>query len=769
MFSYKVFVIPALAFAEIFSLVSQPKEIQAQNLVWKFEEKILDSDPLANHRINDIQIADIDQDGWEDIFVSGRNAASQPEHQAAWYKNPQNEESTWQRVQIIPGSWKYGALGDLDGDGDIDIATDNDDKWDGAVAWLENDGTPLDGGWKKNNLGLTGAPDLFYVEDLNKDGKAEIVVMYKDGPIYILRRPADVRAAWDRTTITPQTTPGAITAGGSVGDVDQDDDIDILFSNKWYENPGGTGWTDGGNWTSRSIDTAWATEARSEVGDVNGDGNPDIVLSGEETGQGVSWYENNDPHGTSGWTKHVITSVYSGVHSLQLADFNRDGRLDVFAAEMHTSPQKRVTVFEQTATGSWVEHVVSNVGSHNAKVADINQDSLPDIVGKNFEKRSGVDANPRLWLNRISDGEDGQLDSWKRVIIETDLAYNPVIVDVKDIDQDNRPDIITGGWWYGNPGSASGNWLAKKHTIGSGISNMAAVYDFDQDGDLDILGTNGQPVGGKLIWVENNGSGTFSTPRSAGSSRGDFLQGSEVAQLISGEGPEVILSWHNGARVSPVIGTEWLKVPSDATQQWALGQLIDTTNEEQVSVGDIDQDGDLDIHLGTSWLSNSSGTFSTQTGASLTGGDPDRVRLADIDGDSDLDVVITAEHADSSNPSHLVWAENNGSGGGWAVHEIPTSGSHELLSMDVGDIDQDGDIDISVGEYGGDGKVWIYENTNRGGSWGEYVVDSGSSTIDHHSGAQLHDVDADGDLDIVSIGWLDGKQSVVVYENTASD
>ena len=86
----------------------------------------------------------------------------------------------------------------------------------------------------------------------------------------------------------------------------------------------------------RSIDSAWTTEARSAVGDLNGDGRPDIVLTGEEDESGVAWYIGpSDPH-TGNWTKRVVVSSgYEGVHSLDLADFDRDGDLDIFAAEMH--------------------------------------------------------------------------------------------------------------------------------------------------------------------------------------------------------------------------------------------------------------------------------------------------------------------------------------------------------------------------------------------------------------------------------------------------
>src|SRR5690606_16813165 len=137
----------------------------------------------------------------------------------------------------------------------------------------------------------------------------------------------------------------------------------------------------------------------------------------------------------------------------QLADFNGDGLLDIFAAEMHTSPDSRVTVFEQLPAGGWSEHVLSRTGSHNAKTGLIDGDALPDIVGANFEQ----DIRPRIWYNAIGSelSRRRPLDRWARRVIERNLPWSPVFVDAADLDGDERklPDIVTGGWWFANPGA----------------------------------------------------------------------------------------------------------------------------------------------------------------------------------------------------------------------------------------------------------------------------------------------------------------------------
>jgi len=202
-------------------------------------------------------------------------------------------------------------------------------------------------------------------------------------------------------------------------------------------------------------------------------------------------------------------------------------------------------------------------------------------------------------------------------------------------------------------------------------------------------------------------------------------------------------------------------VPFDPTiADWNLATISATTNSEQIALGDIDNDGLIDVHLGEQWLRQLvDGTFETQTGVTMSAGFPDRVEMADIDSDGDLDVVVGAEGANL-----LLWGENQANGAIWVEHIIASDVLY--MSLDVGDLDNDGDIDVVAGAHQGNGEVFVFENSGFGSSWTAHVVDAGdTSTIDHHDGTQLVDIDLDGDLDIVSVGWT--QTSLVIYENQA--
>jgi hypothetical protein len=88
------------------------------------------------------------------------------------------------------------------------------------------------------------------------------------------------------------------------------------------------------------------------------------------------------------------------------------------------------------------------------------------------------------------------------------------------------------------------------------------------------------------------------------------------------------------------------------------------------------------------------------------------------------------------------------------------------MSLDVADVDGDGPVDVVVGEHNTanpkKGRVVLYLNGGRGESWTPVLVDSG---LEHHDGTRFVDIDNDGDLDLISIGWTHGN--VVLYENEA--
>src|SRR5690606_16451491 len=223
--------------------------------------------------------------------------------------------------------------------------------------------------------------------------------------------------------------------------------------------------------------------------------------------------------------------------------------------------------------------------------------------------------------------------------------------------------------------------------------------------------------------------------------------------------------WH-GAETNN-LGVELLSVPaSPATTAWPRQTITQNGEGEAISAGGIDGDGDLDIFQGSHWLRNDGSSWTQFQAASFPSslGIPDRNILRDIDGDGDLDAVVGFKHPPGGS-TDLVWLQRPSNPTAlWTIRVI-RSGVGGGYSLDAADLDRDGDVDVVLGEHEGSTRLLVFENQGGGASFTQHIVHSGGAGIDHHLGARLFDVDGDGDLDIVSIGWHNPK--LWIFENRA--
>jgi hypothetical protein len=332
----------------------------------KFEHRVVDANPPSGDKgyLDVCALGDVDGDGRVDIVVGSQEAEG-----LVWYHNPD-----WKRYLIGPGEFTTdGETADLNGDGRAEVIASCMQR--DQIEWYEHTGDPFHPeGWKRHRIGGGWAHDLA-VGDINGDGRIDVVAFSKYiKPPHLVwwEAPADPRQEWIRHEFDQPAGEGL-----AVGDLDGDGHLDIAAGRYWYRNVDGHGLT----WEKREVTANWTDDCRVALADMNGDGKLDIVLSHSEGKGRLSWF------GNPTWREHPIEAEeLEGAHSLEGADFDGDGRMEVMVGEMHTSPGKRVLVYRRGPTGEkWERIVLATTGTHNARVARLTPGGLPAIVGKNYD------------------------------------------------------------------------------------------------------------------------------------------------------------------------------------------------------------------------------------------------------------------------------------------------------------------------------------------------------------------------------------------------
>ncbi|MEG4924463.1 DUF4347 domain-containing protein, partial [Microcoleus sp. F10-D1] len=341
------------------------------------------------------------------------------------------------------------SIGDINGDGKPDLATAN---YTFSTASILINTTATGAGTPTFTTKFDFATDLWpqsvSIGDINGDGKLDLAVASSgsNGVSILLN-----------TTATGATTPtfspkvgfatGVKPLSISIGDINGDGKPDLATANfdsntaSILLNTTATGATTPTFATKADFATGGTNPQSVSIGDINGDGKPDLATANIGFGSSTSILLNTTATGaaTPSFNPTVDFVTGSNPQSVSIGDINGDGKPDLATANFSGSSASILlnTTLTGAATPTFEPKVdfTTGSGSYSVSIGDINGDGKPDLAVANRN-----DDNASILLNTTATGATTATFAPK---VDFLTGTGPLSVSIGDINGDGKPDLAT--------------------------------------------------------------------------------------------------------------------------------------------------------------------------------------------------------------------------------------------------------------------------------------------------------------------------------------
>lgn len=713
--------------------------------------------PSSNYNDN-FDIGDLDGDGDLDVVVAGPIGVYSVNNYPIFFNQGGGVFNAGTPSPDLNATLRDVKLGDLDNDGDLDIVAIQGFN----VEVFHNDGS----GYMTlyaNPGPSSSTTDIVGLHDIDNDGNLDLLID-ASGSLYAF---SGIPANGNFSDIGSKLTeydPG----DSEFIDYDQDSDLDIFLADNFVDSI----YQNNGSLSFDAVSDPFDGYSRDKrAGDLDGDGDLDIITRYTYGDDRWRIFHNDGAGGFD--ANFYLPFENNDFYDVILGDFDNDGDLDVFALLAYDYFANRVFLNEENLFMTGITLDNNTISRKAPKGTVVGQFTANDPDGDkitftfNDDPVNGRD-NALFAINN-----QGQLINQKELKNELNTQVN-----ISVLATDNFGDTLVNNFTIDllDPELATPtNSFQTLSFVGAPYSNSnqsygAAIGDIDNDGDPDVVILD---QNSSVVW-RNDGDQNFILPDTVSYNTPndieivDFDQNGEFDLLVTSNNIDIFYQ-NSGSFIN--------------------SQYVHYSNADQVAGIDFDRDGDLDVQFLESYNVDlkynqyPNSYFSYGPGFSKDLSSPNAVMdHADFDKDGDLDVVVTGNNdvqvweTNQDQSGNLNWSElqifqnqtdfevadfnndsfediitndtlyfyNDGSG------QFDNSGLsfNNLLggpqtSVDIGDMDGDGDIDAFLGDGSG-----LYTLMNNDGSG----VFSNSGVVIGSSGGTkkitIGDIDGDNDLDV---------------------
>jgi len=430
----------------------------------------------------EVGVADFDKDGNVDIAIASADQR--------WYAGP--DFDVWYSLGDSDGGPYAAQVADINQDGWPDFITSDGERTgtnSGELYVYLNPGAggdpKVEADWTRITVysGAVYHQNDLRIADMDGDGRLDIIERtWASQRVVVALQNANINSWTVRVFDTGETGK---PEGISAGDIDGDDEMEIVLSGVYWDNPGG--WRSGAP-VEYLIDSQFQGstygKVKSAVGDIDNDGDNDIYMaSAEGSDRYLAWYENKGSSVNGGVTleRHIIKDNFGKCHMVQLVDIDRDGDLDI--ATGRSFGQKGLLVFYNEYTPqdgvSWTEQNYDTTGEiYTGVVADLDGDFDLDVVGPS----RFYGGNVRYYKNLTP------------VDPPQPISIDPTSLDFALAGGTSAVALTTDGDWTVELNDA---WLSSNMTAGTGnaaVSITAAAHSGfgDRSGTITFRNINNQ-------------------------------------------------------------------------------------------------------------------------------------------------------------------------------------------------------------------------------------------------------------------------------------